>query len=329
MNARRLIAFLIATLFVAFGSVVARADVKLPAIFSDHMVVQMDADVAVWGWAGAGEEVSVSLAGQTQTARANADGKWMVKLGKFKSSSEPQTLVVRSRVTNRELRISDVLIGEVWLASGQSNMEMQIKGKLHGSVDRADEEIAAANYSAIRMFVHDGPFAIYELPVPPSEPLADRPGKWRVCSPQTVADFSALGYFFARALQRQLGVPVGIISAAVGGTPIEAWTSLAAQQAAPTLKPVLDDWQKRLSNFDAGREQKEFLDKKKTWLKQRSEATKEGKTPPKAPAAFKNLSVMTPGGLFNGVISPLAPYTIRGCIWYQGERNAAGPFTGL
>src|SRR5260370_10046532 len=99
------------------------------------------------------------------------------------------------------------------------------------------------------MFVNDAPCAIYELPVPPSEPLADRPGQWRVCSPQTVADFSALGYFFARDLHKQLGVPVGILSAAVGGTPIEAWTSLSAHQAAPTLQPGLHDRPKRLAHF--------------------------------------------------------------------------------
>ena len=124
-------------------------------------------------------------------------------------------------------------------------------------------------------------------------------------------------------------MPVGILSAAVGGTPIEAWTGLAAQQAEPSLKPVLDDWQKRLANFEPGREQTKFLEAKKIWLKQRAEAVKKGEPAPKAPLPFKNLGVMTPGGLFNGVIAPLVPFTIRGCIWYQGERNAAGPFTGL
>ncbi|MBI3881927.1 MAG: exo-alpha-sialidase [Verrucomicrobia bacterium] len=298
---------------------------KLPTVFSDHMVLQADAAVAVWGWADVGEAVTVSIAGQSQTTTAGADGKWMVKLDKLKPSGEPQTLTVKGK---NSLTVKDVLVGEVWLASGQSNMEMQLKG-LHGAVDRADEEIAAAKFPQIRLFVHDTPFDIYALPVPPSEPLADRPGRWRICSPQTAAEFSAIGYFFARDLHRQLGVPVGILSASVGGTPIEAWTSLAPQQAMPALKPMLDDWRKRLSNFEPEREQKDFLEKKKVWLKQRAEATKKGEPAPKAPSPFKNLRVMTPGGLFNGVIAPLVPYTMRGCIWYQGERNAAGPFTGL
>jgi sialate O-acetylesterase len=302
----------------------APAKLKLPAIFSDHMVVQAGKPVAIWGWASPGEEVTVSLAGQSQTTQTKPDGTWKVTLGKLQPSAQPQTLTVKGSTT---LTVNDVLIGEVWLASGQSNMEMQIKGKLHGSVDRADEEIAAAKHPEIRMFVHDTPFAIYELPVPPREPLADRPGAWRVCSPETVADFSALGYFFARDLQKELGIPVGIISAAVGGTPIEAWTALAAQQAEPALKPVLDDWEKRLAGFVPEREQKAFLDAKTAWLKDRSDALKSGRPAPKSPAPFKNSEVMAPGRLFNGVIAPLVPYTMRGCIWYQGERNSVGPLS--
>lgn len=304
----------------------ARADVKLPAIFSDHMVLQSGASIAVWGWAAEGEAVCVSFAGQSKSVVTGTDGRWTVKLDPLKPASDAETLTVKGTNT---LTVKDVLIGEVWLASGQSNMEMQIKGKLHGSVDRADEEIAAANYPEIRMFMHDAPFAIYELQVPPQEPLVDRAGSWRVCSPETVADFSAMGYFFARNLLQKLHVPVGIVAPAVGGTPIEAWTSLSAQQATPALEPVLDDWQKRLTAFDPAREQTQFLDAKKSWLKQRSEATKSGQPAPKAPAPFKNLRVMEPGGLFNGVIAPLIPYTMRGVIWYQGERNAAGPLTGL
>jgi sialate O-acetylesterase len=227
------------------------------------------------------------------------------------------------------IEVRDVLVGEVWLASGQSNMEMQVKGKMHGSVDHADEETAAANFPQIRMFLHDAPYAIYDLPVPPAEPLADRPGHWRVCSPETAADFSAIGYFFARDLHQQLKGPVGVVLSAVGGTPIEAWTSLSAQQERPALRTMLEDWEKRLVHFDPEREQMAFLAAKEKWLKERSVAAKTGHLAPKAPAAFKNIGVMNPGGLFNGMIAPLAPYAVRGVIWYQGERNAAGPFTGL
>ena len=302
-----------------------RADVRLPAVLSDHMVLQADAAVAVWGWAQPGEELTVSLPGQSHTAKAGEDGKWTLKLDPMKASATPVAMTVAGRNT---LTVNDVLVGEVWLASGQSNMEMQIKGKMHGAVDHADEEVAAANHPEIRMFMHEAPFAIYGTEVPPGEPMADRPGHWHVCSPETVADFSALGYFFARNLRQELGSPMGILSAAVGGTPIEAWTSLAAQQSDPGLKPVLDDWQKRLAGFEPGREQAEYLKKKEAWVMQRAEAAKKGEAAPKAPLPFKNLAVMNPGVLFNGVIAPLIPYTIRGCIWYQGERNAQGPLTG-
>lgn len=308
------------------GSMLAHAEVRLPAVISDHMVLQSGREVAIWGWADAGEAVTVSIAGQTKTGKGGADGRWLIKLDPLKPSSAPLAMTVQASNT---IVVKDILVGEVWLASGQSNMAMQIKGRLHGSVENADEEIAAANYPGIRMFVHDTPFAIYELPVPPAEPLADRPGTWRVCSPQTVADFSALGYLVARDLHKELGLPVGILCAAVGGTPIEAWTSLEAQRAEAKLAPLLDDWRKRLENFEPAREQAGYLQRKQDWLKVRSAALKKGEAAPKAPLPFKNIGVMNPGRLFNGVIAPLIPYTLQGCIWYQGERNANGPFTGL
>jgi sialate O-acetylesterase len=304
----------------------ARAEVKLPAIFSDHMVLQADKGAAVWGWAKPAEKVTVSIAGQTKSVEAGPDGKWTLRLDPLKTSSQTQTLTVRGTNT---LTINDVLIGEVWLASGQSNMEMKIKDKMHGTVDGADEAIAAATHPEIRLFVHDQPYAIYDTPVPPAEPQTDRPGRWRVCSPKTVVDFTAIGYFFARDVNAKIHAPIGIVCSAVGGTPIEAWTSLEAQQHDPTLKPMLDDWEKRLAGVDPEKEQKTFLEKKDAWLKERTAATKAGQPIPKAPSPFKNLRVMAPGALFNGMIAPLVPYTVRGVIWYQGEKNSLGTFTGL
>src|SRR6266478_881389 len=151
---------IIITLWAVCSAAMAHADVRLPAIFSDHMVLQAETNVAVWGRADPGEEVTVSFSGQTKVAHSGWPGRWMVRLDKLKSTSEPQTLTVKGKNT---LTVNDVLIGEVWLGSGQSNMEMQIKGRLHGSVDHADEEIAAANFPQIRMFMHHHPFAIYEL----------------------------------------------------------------------------------------------------------------------------------------------------------------------
>ncbi len=307
-------------------------DLRLPAILSDYMVLQAGKPVTIWGWAKSGDAITVEFGGQKRYASANAEGEWHVRLDPMQANAEPREMIVASsnpKSAIRNQKLADVLVGEVWLASGQSNMEMQINGKMHGKVDNADAEIAAATHPEIRMFWQDSPFAIYETPVPPDQPMRDRPGKWVVCSPETVAEFSAMGYFVARDLVKELHTPVGIISAAVGGTPIEAWTSREAQESKPVLRPLLDDWTKRLSNFIPEREQKTFLEAKAAWLKQRSDALKAKQLAPKAPSPFKNVGVMKPGRLFNGVIAPLVPYTIRGCLWYQGERNANGPFTGL
>lgn len=304
----------------------ARADVKLPAFFSDHMVLQAERDAAIWGWAAPGEKVTASLGNKSSGATADAHGRWELKLPTGAASSQPCTLTVSAKNT---IAVSDVLIGEVWLAAGQSNMEMTLRDPRHGAVDHADEEIAAANYPSIRVFVHEAPFSIYGTAVPPSEPLADRPGHWTVCTPQTAAEFSAMGYFFARDLHRSLKRPLGIITAAVGGTPIEAWTSLPAQQREPAFASLLANWQKQLTGYDPVQAETAFLEQKKTWLKARAAATKAGEPAPKAPSPFKNNAVMAPGVLFNAYIAPVIPYTVRGCIWYQGERNANGPFTGL
>lgn len=296
---------------------------RLPAVFSDHMVLQAGKPVAIWGWADAGAKITVTFAKQQKTTQTAANGKWSLKLDPLAPSAESQELRINDKT------IHDVLVGEVWLASGQSNMAMQINGELHGKVDNADEVVATAKHPEIRVFVHDEPFAIYELPVPDDAAAQDRPGRWRVCSPETVAEFSAMGYFFARDLLTELKQPVGILTSAVGGTPIEAWTSLSAQEGVPEFKPLLEDWAKRLDGFVPAEQQQKFLDAKAAWLKERSAAIKAKMPAPKAPLPFKNLQVMKPGGLFASMIAPLVPYTMRGVIWYQGERNAAGPFTTL
>jgi sialate O-acetylesterase len=311
-------------LLILLGASLARAAVSLPAVISDHMVLQAGKPAPVWGWAEPGESVTVSFAGQALTTVASADRSWRVTLAPLAANAQAQVLTVTGKNT---LTVNDVLVGEAWLCSGQSNMEMQLKG-LHGQVDHADQEIAAANYPLIRMFQFREVYDIYQLPVPPREPQTDRAGNWIVCSPQTAAKFIALGYFFARELHQQLnGVPVGLVHSSVGGTPIEAWTSLSAQQAVPELNPVLADWKKRLAGYDSAADLAKANEVKASWEKARDAAKAEGKPAPKAPAAWKNLQVSEPAGLFNGMIQPLVPYAVRGVLWYQGERNAAGPLT--
>jgi sialate O-acetylesterase len=230
----------LALLFVLVASS-ALAELRLPHVFSDHMVLQAGTPVKVWGWGEPDQTVTVEICGQVQTAVVASDRHWTVTLEAMKTSEVAVELCLRSVSSGGhvdEIRVSDVLIGEVWLASGQSNMEMQLKGKAHGSVLNADTEIARANLPSIRMFVHDETYSIYEVNVPSDVSQSDRRGSWHVCSPESVAEFSAIGYFFARDLVSQLKTPVGILSVSVGGTPIEAWTSYSAQRANPLLQPM-------------------------------------------------------------------------------------------
>ena len=181
-------------------TIAARAAVRLPAIFSNHMVLQRDTTVPVWGWANPGEAVTVSIAGQTKTATADAAGKWSVKLDKL-SAGEILTLVVTGKNTNT---VNDVLVGEVWLGSGQSNMAMWMK-----SVRDLEQEKAAAKFPQMRMFTVKRHETV--------TPQADCEGEWVLCSPETVETFSAAAYFFGRELHQKLGVPVGLIVAAGNG----------------------------------------------------------------------------------------------------------------
>lgn len=278
------------------------AEVKLPAIFSDHAVLQQDASIPVWGWADSGEEVTVKVAGQSQSARAGADGTWKLKLGKI-ARGGPYTLEVQGK---NKITIKDVLVGEVWLGSGQSNMAMTV----NRSKDY-DKEKGEAKYPQMRMFK--------ESSGSNTQPQIQGGGNWVVCSPETVGGFSATAYFFGREIHQTLKVPVGLINSSVGGTPVEAWTSLEAQQKSAALKPVLESWTKA----DAGFDLKQAESKYKVDLDKFNKAKSAGKAAraPQKPAQPR-LGSHYPGNLYNGKISPLIPYAIRGAIWYQGENNA-------
>ncbi|MFO0904655.1 MAG: sialate O-acetylesterase [Pirellulales bacterium] len=200
-----------------------RADVRLPKVFGDHMVLQQKSQVAVWGWADAGEDVSVTLGGATATAKAGADGKWRVQLATPEAGG-PHELAVKGK---NEVKLTDVLIGEVWIASGQSNMEWPVAASTNPA-----EEAKNGDHPQIRMIkvAHN----------PAEKPVDDIKGEWQIATPQSVPQFSAVGYFFARHLQQELKVPVGIINSSWGGTICEAWTSRDALAADAEFKPLLD-----------------------------------------------------------------------------------------
>ncbi len=225
MSIRRCLTLL--TLPFVFAGLIAsaQAEVKLPAIFGNSMVLQQEMAVPVWGWADAGEKVTVTFGSQTQAAEAGKDGRWQVKLVALKANAKGQTLAVSG--TNK-IKLTNVLVGEVWICSGQSNMELPMRATMN-----AKEEIAAAEQPLIRLFNVPGHTT---SPLPQDTGL----GNWTLCDPRTVGGFSAVGYFFGRRLAQDLKVPVGLVGSNWGGTRIEPWTSLDGFRSVPELKKIAD-----------------------------------------------------------------------------------------
>ncbi|MGB8170570.1 MAG: sialate O-acetylesterase [Chthoniobacteraceae bacterium] len=285
----------------------ASAEVKLPALFSEHMVLQRDQVVPVWGWADAGEEVTVTIGKQTKKTKAGADKKWSVKLDKL-SAGELGTMTVKGTNT---IEIPDVLVGEVWLCSGQSNMGFTVNRAVN-----FEQEKAAADLPKLRMFT--------VLSGTAPAPEEDCKGKWVICSPDTVGTFSAAAYFFGRDLHAKLNVPMGLINSSVGGTAIESWTSWDAQKDVASLKFIFDSWDQRIAAYDPEKSKAAYEKQKAAWQTAADKAKAEGKPAPNAPRAPSEpkKDANRPANLFNGKIAPLVPYAIRGAIWYQGESNA-------
>ena len=286
----------------------AAADVRLPAVLGEHMVLQCDVPLPVWGSADPGEEVTVAINGQSKTAVADGAGKWSLRLDAMKAGG-PFTLQVQGK---NKIEVGDVLVGEVWLCSGQSNMAMTV-----GGVRDKDAEIAAADHPKIRMFTAARTTA--------PEPQHEIKGSWKVCSPKTVAGFSAAGYFFGRELHQKLEVPVGLIDYSWGGTPIQAWTSAKAQEATPELAPLVENYKKAVATYDPEAAKRRYEKQLATWKESAAKAKSEGKaftTRRPQMAQPPGQSPNSPATLYNGMIVPFAPYAIRGAIWYQGEANA-------
>jgi sialate O-acetylesterase len=284
---------------------VGRADVKPMSLFSDNMVLQRDVPLAVWGTAAAGEEVAVALAGAKARATADAQGRWMAKLPPQKAGGPfEMTIIGKNTVT-----IKNVLVGEVWLASGQSNMDMKLSTAEGGA-----EAVRASGDPSLRLFMAGLTLA--------AEPARDVRGAWRASTPQETANWSAAAYFFARELRQTLGVPVGILQVAQGWTPAEAWTSRKTLLADPQLKIIADRWDLWSAATPGARQ---LHEKKLAEWKQAAEQTKAaGKpAPPQPPAPASADFMHRASSLYNGMIAPLTPYPIRGVIWYQGETNAS------
>jgi sialate O-acetylesterase len=284
------------------SSLAAMADVRLPALVSDNMVLLQDAGANVWGWADTGEKVTVKLGGLSAETSADPQGKWSVKLRGLKPGVAGDMTVTGKNT----LTVKNVAAGEVWLASGQSNMEWPVS-----KAKDAGQEIAACNFPDIRVFTVTKKGS--------EKPLEDVAGKWDVATPENAGKFSAVGYFFARELHQKLKQPVGLIHSSWGGTPVETWLPASGMKANPAF---FDHWKKKQENYPKAKA--DYDGAKKKFDAEAEKAKAEGKPAPRPPRAPDGPDALmaAPMGLFNGMIAPIAPYTIRGAIWYQGESNA-------
>ncbi|SDH47445.1 sialate O-acetylesterase [Bacteroides ovatus] len=349
---KRFISILLLTSLLVGGSWL-RADVRMPLIFGNHMVLQQDGKLSIWGWAESGEKVKVSFLGQEATAVAGADGKWMVNLKPVKQQKEGATLTVTG---NNELIFTDVLVGDVWVASGQSNMEWGLKLKK----DYA-EDVAQSADSLLRLFFVPKntslePLTNIEKPKGTENPRVA--ARWVLCNPKNLFEingqgFSAAAFYFARDMRAARKCPVGIIQSAWGGTRAEAWTSISGLKQEPSLKHYVDRYEQNVKNnpeimqnfaqrkreFDIAIREwnrtvgKEWDQAQKEWAVEVKKAQKEGRqAPPKPEPRTKRPSDPPkpnggnngPSNLFNAMISPLMPLSIKGVIWYQGEFNSGG-----
>ena len=275
----------------------AQAEVSLPNIFGDHMVFQREQANPVWGKALPGEKVSVSIGGQSHTTTTATDGSWRVMLEPLEVGG-PYELEIQG---NNTLTFNDILVGEVWVCSGQSNMQWPVRA----SAD-VELQVASANYSEIRL-----------LSVPQiasQEPRDNFNGSWDICNPKTVADFSAVAYSFGRRLHNTLGVPVGLIDNAWGGSAAEAWIPRDILEKAGQYDELLASWDEKAAAMTDKIFATEVAAYKK-WVADGEQGEKR-----RAPRDSRT-SQHRPANLFNGVLYPIIGYGIRGVIWYQGESN--------
>ncbi|NOY41209.1 MAG: sialate O-acetylesterase [Planctomycetes bacterium] len=283
------------------------ADVKLPNIFSDHMVLQRDQAVPIWGWADADEEVTVSIADQTLKTKADADGRWRVDLAPL-SVGDPLTLVVEGK--NR-LERNDILVGEVWVCSGQSNMGWTV-----GASFDADLHLLTTKNPQLRLLTVGNQGS--------QTPIDDIDGTWQRSNPKNVEQFSAVGYFFGLQLQKTLGVPVGLIDNAWGGSSCEAWIRRDLLDADPIYGPLMKRWKAMEANFESGQSKANYEKALAKWKQKKKDGKNPGRTPRSPEVAMTGQH--RPANLFNARTLPIVPYAIRGAIWYQGESNASRAF---
>ncbi len=289
------------------------AEISLPHFFSDHMVLQRNEKAAIWGSTDPGAKVTLTFKGHKSTVTADAKGNWkaMIPTGKADASGVKLTITSGGHTHT----ISDVLVGEVWLASGQSNMVVSMN-RLPAYADI----VKAARYPAIRMFNAPTVTAV--------EPQTDIKGEWVATTPETCHTYSAVAFFFAKKLHEELGIPVGVIKSAWGGKPVETFTSRKALRTIPGTREWVDKTiaaDKKYNHAEAMAQHEKQLEawKQKVTEWKAKPADKRGRSPRKPATPKRPLDLEgQPGVLFNSMIHPFIGYNIQGAIWYQGEANA-------
>jgi len=285
-------------LLIYFSVDFANADIWLPKLFSNNMILQREMQVPIWGWADSGEKVTIEIGGHIAETITATNGKWKLYLGPLDSGG-PFDLKISGKNT---IVIKNVLVGDIWVCSGQSNMAMEVQ-----RCQNAKQEISSANYPWIRHFQVKRTKAIEPFDDVSPVDKKSRLNKWEVCDSLTVKHFTGVGYFFVRDLYKKLNVPIGIISVSWGGTTAEAWTPHDTLANDPELNLILKNWPDY--NNDEDWLKKEYG----KYLEHVEKARKKGQTRP--------LYFNQPSVLYNGIIAPVIPYGIRGIIWYQGESN--------
>jgi sialate O-acetylesterase len=281
-------------------------DVRLPDVIGSSMVLQRKQKVPIWGTADPGETVTVTIAKQKRTAIAEANGKWRVDLAQMSSTFAPLTMTIAGKNT---IELKDILVGEVWLLAGQSNMQRLLRETANG-----DAVQAAANRPSIRLFNVSREVGFKKK--------QGKLGEWTACTPQSVAEFSAAGYYFGVELERTLNVPIGMINASWGGSQAEAWTPVEYLNANPDLKPTVE--RTKIWDEERPRVRVEYDEAIRKWREQADKQRAAGARPspsPGVPDALRDYRIAS--SIYDGMIAPLMPFAIKGAMWYQGESNEA------
>lgn len=282
-----------------------RAELKVPAIIGDHMVLQQNQPNPISGWDTPGTKITVSFAGQQYSTTAGSDGKWAVKLAPAPANATPQTLTIKGTTTQK---IQDVLIGEVWMCSGQSNMGFQLGQDWNG-----DLEAAASKLPNLRLL---------KVPLLGTQELqTDFKGQWQASTAETARSFTAVGFLFGRYLHEILGVPVGLIDNAWGGSSAEAWVRRSTLENEPRFKALMEAATKHEAELQSEKGKADAERALARWREASQRAKADGKAPPRRPDNWL-AGQHRPGNIFAGVLSPTLGYGMRGVVWYQGESNA-------